>query len=203
VRRKVTKSEIDAALWHTAQVNLEIIYCELTVDIVKLEFMFVFLVFLKVFWRKVFEGLKIKRALFIDTLVNVKVLALLLFHKDSAAIWANEGTDFEVFLVLVKSKPTDLAQKLTTAAGIVIEVYVRSTTTMADNIRGYRVFPTGLDGFKFLAVFGFIVTKQLFVVKFLQLLYDRQPVHGKLVILWTGSIVLWGLYRYIFHDKQK
>jgi hypothetical protein len=53
--------------------------------------------------------------------VNVKVFALLL-HKNSAAIRADQGHDFKIFLVLVEPKPADLAQKLTTAAGIVIEV---------------------------------------------------------------------------------
>jgi len=120
---------------------------------VELEFVLVFLVFLKVLRGKVFEGLKIKRALFINTLVNVKVFALLLLHKDSAAIRADQGPDFKIFLVLVEPKPAYLAQKLATAAGIVIEVYMRSTATMADNARGYRVFTAGLDGFEFLTVF--------------------------------------------------
>jgi len=153
VRRKVAKCEIYAALRHGAQVNLKIIYGELTIDVVELEFVLVFLIFLKVFWGKVFEGLKIKRALFINTLVNVEVFAFLLFHKDSAAIRAYQGPDFEIFLILVEPKPADLAQKLTTAAGIVIEVYMRSTAAMADNIMGNRVFTAGFDRFEFLAVF--------------------------------------------------
>jgi predicted HTH transcriptional regulator len=114
---------------------------------VELEFVLVFLVFLKVFWGKVFEGLKIKRALFINTLVNVKVFALLLLDKDSAAIRAYQSPDFEIFLILVKPKPADLAQELTTAAGIIIEVYMRSTAAMADNIMRNRVFTARLDGF--------------------------------------------------------
>ena len=74
---------------------------------------------------------------------------------------------------------------------------------MADDIRGNRVFTAGLDGFKFLTVFRFIVTKQLLVVKLLRLFDDRKPVHSKIVVLRIGNIILWGLYRYIFHNKQK
>jgi hypothetical protein len=54
--------------------------------------------------------------------VNIKVLAFLLFLKDSAAIRANKGTCFEVLLILIEPQATDLAPKLTTAPGIVIEI---------------------------------------------------------------------------------
>ena len=64
--------------------------------------MLILLVFFQVFWRKVFKGLKIKRTFLIRTLVDIKLLAFLLFLKDSAAVRASKGTDFKVLLILVE-----------------------------------------------------------------------------------------------------
>ena len=53
---------------------------------------------------------------------------------------------------------------------------------MAHSISRYRATTTGLDGFEILAVFGFVVSKQEYVLKSLWLFNDREFVNIELVV---------------------
>nr|WP_273479260.1 hypothetical protein [Acetivibrio straminisolvens] len=131
------------------------------------------------------------------------MLSILLLDKDMAAVWTDKGTNFEVVFILVESKSANLAQKLSTAAGIVIEVVVGCTAAMAYSIGRHGIAATGLDWLKILAVIKFVFIKQNCVIQPFRLLDDRELIDSELVVFRACNIVFWRLERYIFHYEQK
>jgi hypothetical protein len=111
------------------------------------------------------------------------MLAILLLDEDVAAVGTYKGTNFEVSLILVEPESANLAHALASSPSIVIEVIMGCTTAVAHCTSRDRVAATGLDWLEVLAVFGFIFSKQSFVIQSLRLLDDRELVNGKLVVL--------------------
>jgi hypothetical protein len=65
---------------------------------------------------------------------------------------AKQHNGFGIGLILDEPQIADLAYKLAAAASIVIEVYMRSTTTWTYGIIRNRILTSGFHRFKLLAV---------------------------------------------------
>jgi hypothetical protein len=122
--------------------------------------------------------------------VDVEMLTILFLDEDVPAVRANQGTNFKVGFILTESKPANLAPELTATAGIVIEISMWCTASMANSISRYRVTDTRVDRFESLAVLGFVISKQENVIEPLRLLDYRECVNIELVVLRACNIVL-------------
>jgi len=194
--------KIHRTLRHGRQINLEEVDGKFPVDEVELEFILILLIFRKVFRREFFEGIKVERAVFIDTLVNIEMFAVLLFHKGMSTERAYISNNFEISFVPAKPHLADFAKELTAASGIVVEICVRGVATRAGSVVRYRVVSPGFYRLQFLAVYVLVIPEQLPVIKFLHLFDDREPVHSELIVLGACKIKLWKLKRYVFHNEE-
>lgn len=82
----------------------------------------------------------------------VEMLTVLLLDEDMATIGADQSADFEVGFTFVKPEAADLAQELTTSAGVVVEVGVRRTAAMTYSFGRYRIATTRLDWLEIFAM---------------------------------------------------
>ena len=168
----------------------------------KLEFVLVLLVFGLFLGRQPIDISEVERAFLVDTLVDVEVLTVFLLDKNMAAVWADKSTNFEIGLVFVEPGFADLANQLTASTGVVVNIFMRCAATMAHNIFRNGVATTRFDRLKIFAVFGFIFSKQSFIIKPLGLLDYGEFVYRELVVFGAFYIVLRFVYWYVFRDKD-
>ncbi len=195
--------KVHRTLRHGGQIDFEEVDGEFAVDVVELEFILILLIFREVFRRKLPECVKVERAVFVDTLVDIEMFAVLLLDKYMPAEWTCEGSDLKISLILIEQKIADFAKELAAASGIVVEICVRGAATGAESIGWYRVVSPGFYRLQFFAVHGLVIVEQLLVVKFLHLFNDREPVYSELIVLRACKIKLWKLKRYVFHNEEQ
>ena len=80
------------------------------------------------------------------------MFAILFLDKDMATVGTYKGADFEVGFTLVEPEVADLAQELTTSAGVVVEICVRRTAALTYSFGRYRIVPTRLDRLEIFAM---------------------------------------------------
>jgi hypothetical protein len=195
--------KVHRTFWHGGQIDFEEVDGEFAVDVVELEFILILLIFRKVFRRKLPECVKVERAVFIDALADIEMLAVPPFDKDMPTEWAYESSDLKIGFILIEQKITDFAKELAVASGIVVEICVRGAATGAESIGRYRVVSPGFYRLQFLGVHGLVIAEQLLVVKFLHLFNYRKLVYSELIVLGACKIKLWKLKRYVFHNEEQ
>jgi hypothetical protein len=200
--REVPESKTGRAFGHGGQIHLEEIDGKFPVDVVKLELMLILLVFGPILGRQPGEGIQVIRTVFVDTFVDIEMLAVFLLNKGMTTVGTKQGYGLHIGFPFDKPVATDFAKQLATTTCIVVKVSMRGSTTGTHTIWRDRIFPTGIDGLEVLAMFGFVLFKQKDVVQLLPFFDNRQFVNGMLIVLGASNIVLWRLKRYIFHNKQ-
>jgi hypothetical protein len=96
-------------------------------------------VFGKVFLRQFTEIGKVEGTVLVDALVNVKMLAILLFGQSVTAVRAYEGYRLKISLFSGEPVLTNFTQQLPTATGIIVKVSMRCSAVEANAIRRNRV----------------------------------------------------------------
>jgi len=96
VRGEVPETQIGSAFGQGRQIHLEVVDGEFPVNVVEFEFMFVLLVFSKIFRRQLPKGIQIEGTVLVDTLVDVEMLTILLFDKGMPTVRAKQSNRFKI-----------------------------------------------------------------------------------------------------------
>ena len=167
------------------KVHLKEIYCELTVDVVELVFVFAILLF-QVFFIDLLEVMEIVRAFLVNALVYDKVLTVLLVGECIAAVWAAQGILFgKTVVVRGEVGITDLALDLSLGPVVAVKVRHWSVTAGTGAILRDITFFTPGNRLDFLVVPVFKVRDKELPVPFtLVELYFWEFIRFELLVLW-------------------
>ena len=172
-------------LWQGAEIHLKEIYCELTVDVVELIFVFAILLFQMLF-IDLLEVMEIVRAFAVNALVDDKVFTVLFVDQSIAAVGAAQGVLFGKAVVAGGEVGiTDLALNLPFSPVVAVEVWHWSVTTGTGAVLRDVAFLMPGNRLDFLVVPVFEVGDEKLPVPFtLVELYFREFIRFELLVLW-------------------
>lgn len=175
-------------LWQGVQVHAEEIHGELPVEV--MEFVFIYAMFLiQMFFINPGKVMQIEGALGIDTFVQAKEFPVLFRDEGVSAVRADEADRRGDTLPRDECLATDLAQILSVATIVIIEIMMRGTTEGADNIFRDRLPVTALDRSDGFAILPEKVFEEELPVLFDEGLDDGEPVSGKLLVFGGVGII--------------
>jgi len=88
VRGEIPERKIGSAFRQGRQIHLKVVDGEFPVNVVEFEFMFILLVFCKIFRRQSPKGIQVEGTVLVYTLVDVEMFTILLFDKGMTTIRA-------------------------------------------------------------------------------------------------------------------
>lgn len=175
------------------QIHVEEVHGELTVEISQL----VFPVFrFREIIGKFIQVSLVIGAVVIDTFVDPEVLTVFVWLQGMTTVGTLELKGRSYFLASDKGLSTDLAFKLTTATGVIVDVFMGSPTK-----RAYGIFRNsagltllGSDGF-----YSFAITETVILVPELPILFDeglddKKFIGKELLVFWTMELIMSPLF---------
>ena len=171
--------------WQGVKVHFKEIYCKLTVDVVKLIFVFAILLF-QVFLIDILEVMEIVRAFDVNALVDDKVLTVLLVDQCITAVGTAQGIVFgKAVLVRGEVGATDLAPDLSLGSVVAVEVWHWSVTAGTGAVLRDSAFLMPGNRLDLLVVPVFKVgDEELPVPITLMELNFRELIRFELLVLW-------------------
>ena len=150
MRAFLTENKRKSAVGNRVQIDFEEINVKFTVDI--MQFVFVPLGFGQI-RRKFFEIVEIVRATSIDAFMDDKVFSVFLWHKRMTAVRAGKYKRHTNIFAAAKCSTAYFAQKLASAAVVVIYIMMGSVTAGTNGFFRYSFPIASGDRFQYFLVF--------------------------------------------------
>ena len=130
------------------------------------------------FFGKLFQIPPVVRAAVVDAFVDAEMLPVLNGLEGMAAVWALKFERGNNLLSVYKGLSADLAQELSAAAGVVVDIFMRSAAERTYGICGHSTLPAfaGIDRLE-----GFPIAEAVILVPEFPVLLDERFDDWKLV----------------------
>jgi len=137
VRREFPEVEARTAFRHGIRIHLEEVHSVFAVVVPQFESLRIPFLLQSLFVSQSIFGVKIEPTPIIGTDMNIELIPLMLQRQGSATVRASQ-IDVIMFTIQIESAVANLAKNLPPATGVIVEILVRSTTTVTDNTTWHR-----------------------------------------------------------------
>ena len=157
------------------------------------------------FFGKLFQIPPVVRAAVVDAFVDAEMLPVLNGQEGMAAVWALKFERGNNLFSVYKGLSADLAQELSAAAGVVVDIFMRSA---AERTYGICRYGTRLAFLSFHRLEGFPIAETVILVPEFPVLFDeglddRQFVREAFLILRAVDFIMGPLFeRDVSADKE-